>query len=146
MCLEVKGGEVWHDDGSWWQARSGQPPKRIDPVNQALQACYALRDYVELDPQWTQGRIRWDHMVVLPHSEIPADFSLPECPRWKIIDRTQLDQLMPLVRSVLLKKGGDLRAVDATGLKQLQSTLGGRVSHSGTSWHEPSKTKSTQTL
>jgi hypothetical protein len=125
MCLEVKGGEVWHD-GGWWQSRSGQPPKRIDPVDQALQACYALRDYVELDPQWTQGRIRWDHMVVLPHSEIPADFSLPECPRWKIIDRTQLDQLMPLVRSVLLKKGGDLPAVDATGLKQLQSTLGGR--------------------
>ena len=126
VCLEVKGGEVWHDHDSWWQARAGQPPKRIDPVGQARQACYALREYVERDPRWTQGRLRWDHMVVLPHSELPADFSLPDCPRWKIIDRTQLDQLMPLVRNVLLHKGGELPVVDATGMAQLRSALSGR--------------------
>ncbi|MDY6810410.1 MAG: NERD domain-containing protein [Actinomycetota bacterium] len=125
-CLEVKGGEVWHDADGWWQARAGQPPKRIDPVDQARQACYALREYVEFDPRWTQGRVRWDHLVVLPHSAVPADFSLPDCPRWKIIDRTQLDQLMPLVRNVLLQKGGDLPAVDTTGMTQLRAALGGR--------------------
>jgi hypothetical protein len=65
-------------------------------------------------------------MVVLPHSELPADFSLPDCPRWKIIDRTQLDQLMPLVRNVLLHKGGELPVVDATGMEQLRTALNGR--------------------
>ncbi|MYR07780.1 ATP-binding domain-containing protein [Gordonia sp. SID5947] len=125
-CLEIKGGEVWHQDGSWWQARAGQPPKPIDPVEQSREACYALREYVELDPRWTQGRLRWDHMVVLPHSEVPRDFSLPDCPRWKIIDRTQLEQLMPLARSVLLRQENDVPAIDATGMDQLRTTLSGR--------------------
>ena len=48
--------------------------------------------------------MRWDHLVVLPHSAVPADFALPDCPRWKIIDRTQLDALMPLIRNVLLQQ------------------------------------------
>ena len=125
-CLEVKGGEVWHDGESWWQARTGRPPKEITPVKQALEGCYALREFVESDPRWTQGRRRWDHLVVFPHTEIPSDFALPECPRWKIIDRTQLDQIMPLVRRVLLQKGTDVRFLDAVGIDQLETTLGGR--------------------
>ena len=64
MCLEVKGGGIWHDKHSWWQERPGRPPKRIDPVMQVRNACYALRDFIEDDPQWTMGRVRWDHMVV----------------------------------------------------------------------------------
>ena len=125
-CLEVKGGEVWHDGESWWQARTGRPPKEITPVKQALEGCYALREFVESDPRWTQGRRRWDHLVVFPHTEIPSDFALPECPRWKIIDRTQLDQIMPLVRRVLLQKGTDVPFLDAAGIDQLETTLGGR--------------------
>lgn len=125
-CLEVKGGEVWHDGESWWQTRSGRPPKRIAPVRQALEGCYALRDFVEADPRWTQGRRRWDHLVVFPHSQVPADFALPDCPRWKIIDRTQLDEVMPLVRRVLLQKKTDLPYLDSTGIEQLVVALGGR--------------------
>lgn len=125
-CLEIKGGSVWHDGNHWLQERAGQPSKRIDPVGQARDGCYALRDYVEADPAWTQGRLRWDHLVVLPHSVVPKDFALPECPRWKIIDRTQLDQLMPLVRSVLLKQTADLPFLDTTGIAQLQTALSGR--------------------
>ena len=125
-CLEVKGGEVWHDGDSWLQARAGQPPKRIDPVEQARAACYALREYVESDPAWTQGRMRWDHLVVLPHSAVPADFALPDCPRWKIIDRTQLDALMPLIRNVLLQQTNSLPMLEPTGIGQLQTALSGR--------------------
>ncbi len=125
-CLEVKGGEVWHDGDSWLQARAGQPPKRIDPVEQARAACYALREYVESDPAWTQGRMRWDHLVVLPHSAVPADFALPDCPRWKIIDRTQLDALMPLIRNVLLQQTNSLPILEPTGIGQLQTALSGR--------------------
>ena len=64
VCLEVKGGEVWHDGETWWVKRRGHE-HRADPVRQAREACYALRDFIEKDPRWTQGRLRWDHVVVL---------------------------------------------------------------------------------
>lgn len=124
-CLEVKGGEVWHDGRTWRQIRSGTEYE-VDPVRQARDSCYALRDYVESDPRWTQGRVRWDHLIVLPHTEIGSDFALPDCPRWKIIDRTQLSDLMPLVRSVLLKQEFNRPLLVDAGIDQLQTSLGGR--------------------
>lgn len=125
MCLEVKGGEVWHDGDSWRQRRNGTH-HAIEPVRQARDARYALRDFVEADPRWTQGRVRWDHMVVLPNTELPADFAVPDCPRWKVIDRTQLDQLLPLMRIVLLKQELDRTFIDSVGIAELQTCLAGR--------------------
>src|SRR5690625_6752208 len=43
-CLEVKGGEVWHDGTDWWQRRRGTE-YRIHPVRQVHDACYALRSF-----------------------------------------------------------------------------------------------------
>ncbi|GAB93773.1 nuclease-related domain-containing DEAD/DEAH box helicase [Gordonia rhizosphera] len=126
VSIEVKGGEVWHDGTTWLQAVHGRPPKQIDPVAQARDACYALREFVEADPRWTVGRLRWDHLVVLPHTEIPSDFALPDCPRWKIIDRTQLDQLLPLIRRVPLERTGDEPRLTAKGIDQLRTALSGR--------------------
>jgi hypothetical protein len=80
VCIEVKGGEVWHDGTGWRQKRGGNDVD-IEPVRQAREACYALRKFIENDPRWTQGRLRWDHVVVLPNAELPQDFALPECPR-----------------------------------------------------------------
>ncbi|MGC4935952.1 NERD domain-containing protein [Gordonia sp. DT30] len=125
VCIEVKGGEVWHDGDSWWQARAGAPPKRIDPVAQARGACYALRSFVESHPAWTQGRVRWDHAVVLPQSRIDSNFAIPDCPRWKIIDRDQLDELVPLLRRVLLGKRQDLPHIAAPAVEQLTAALSG---------------------
>ena len=68
VCVEVKGGEVWHDGERWHQVCGGTQYS-IEPVRQAREACYALRDYIENDPRWTQGRLRWDHVVVLPNTE-----------------------------------------------------------------------------
>lgn len=77
VTVEVKGGEVTHD-GTSWRQRHGP----IHPVEQVRDAKYALRDYVESDPRWgTRGRVRWAHLLELPHTELPADFALPECPR-----------------------------------------------------------------
>ncbi|MBD0863160.1 NERD domain-containing protein [Gordonia sp. zg691] len=126
VCVEVKGGEVWHDGESWWQERAGQSPKRIDPVSQVRDGCYALRDFVETDPRWEAGRVRWDHVVVFPHSEIGSAFALPDCPRWKVIDRTQLHQIMPLIRNVLLQKNVDWPGVDGMGIGKLRLVLSGR--------------------
>jgi hypothetical protein len=57
VCLEVKGGEVWHDGAGWCQLRGGKHA-HMEPVRQAREACYALRDYIESDRRWTRGRLR----------------------------------------------------------------------------------------
>ena len=78
VCVEVKGGEVWHD-GTGWRQKRGNYEYDIEPVRQAREACYALRDFIESDPRWTQHRLRWDHVIVLPNTQLPQDFALPEC-------------------------------------------------------------------
>jgi hypothetical protein len=53
-CLEVKGGDVWHDGETWWQKRRGHEHK-IKPVRQAREACYALREFIEKDDHGPNG-------------------------------------------------------------------------------------------
>jgi hypothetical protein len=125
VCIEVKGGEVWHDGAGWRQKRGGHDHK-IDPVRQAREACYALRDYIEKDPRWTQGRLRWDHVVVLPNTKLPADFELPECPRWKVIDRNDLPTLVEKLRYVLIRQELDRPLLTQEGIHQLTTALSGR--------------------
>ncbi|RDH76911.1 nuclease [Mycolicibacterium moriokaense] len=125
VCLEVKGGEVWHDGRDWRQKRGGHD-HRIDPVRQAREACYALRAFIENDDRWTQGRLRWDHVVVLPNTEIGADFALPECPRWKVVDRTDLATLVDKLRYVLVRQELDRPLLTQTGIEQLSTALSGR--------------------
>jgi RecA/RadA recombinase len=124
-CLEVKGGEVWHDGETWWQKRRGHEHK-IQPVRQAREACYALREFIENDDRWTQGRLRWDHVVVLPNAEIADDFALPECPRWKVIDRDDLASLVDSLKYVLLKQELDRPLLAQHGIGQLSTALSGR--------------------
>jgi RecA/RadA recombinase len=125
VCLEVKGGDVWHDGETWWQKRGGHEHK-IDPVRQARQACYALRDFIENDDRWTQGRLRWDHFVVLPNAEIAADFALAECPRWKVIDRGELPTLVDKLRYVLVRQEIERPLLGQQGIEQLSTALSGR--------------------
>ena len=94
VCVEVKGGEIMHDGGPGGSTAATGATTRIEPVRQARDACYALRDYVENDPRWTQRRLRWDHVVVFPNSSVPKDFALPDCPRWKVIDRDDLPHIV----------------------------------------------------
>ncbi|WP_024449014.1 NERD domain-containing protein [Mycolicibacterium iranicum] len=125
ICIEVKGGELWHDGETWWQKRRGHE-HRINPVRQAREACYALRDFIEKDPRWTQGRLRWDHVVVLPNTDLPEDFALPECPRWKVIDRTDLPDIVAKLRHILHSQELDRPLLDAQGIAQLGESLSGR--------------------
>ena len=126
ICVEVKGGEVWHDGDKWWQKSRGGHVKDIHPVRQARDACYSLRSFIEADPRWTQGRLRWDHMVVLPNSRVPQQFALPECPRWQVIDRDDLPALAERLRDVLLNQEIVCPPLTSTGIEQLQTALSGR--------------------
>ncbi|MGE2718439.1 NERD domain-containing protein [Mycolicibacterium celeriflavum] len=124
-CLEVKGGEVWHDGVNWRQKRGGRECT-IEPVRQAREACYALRDYIEKDPRWTQSRLRWDHVVVLPNTELPDDFALSDCPRWKVIDRNDLKDLDGKLRHVLVSQELDRPLLNRDGIDQIMTALSGR--------------------
>jgi hypothetical protein len=124
-CLEVKGGEVWHDGENWRQKRGGRE-YTIEPVRQAREACYALRDYIENDPRWTQGRLRWDHVVVLPNIELPDDFALSDCPRWKVIDRNDLKDIDGKLRHVLVSQELDRPLLGKDGIDQIITALSGR--------------------
>ena len=66
--VEVKGAGLSNRDGHWYMRRDGED-RRIDPVAQAREARYAIREYVESDPRWRQssrGRPRTAHTVVAP--------------------------------------------------------------------------------
>jgi hypothetical protein len=125
VCLEVKGGEVWHDGHGWRQKRGGRDHS-IEPVRQAREACYALRDYIEKDPRWSQGRLRWDHVVVLPNTELPDDFALSDCPRWKVIDRNDLPTMVAKLRDVLVRQQLDRPLLTKHGIDQITTALSGR--------------------
>jgi hypothetical protein len=85
VVMEVKGSHVWvEQDGHWMIHRAGgaQP---IHPIDQARDATYALRHYVEADPRWgSRSRIRWSHHIVLARTDLDSGFATPECPRWQV--------------------------------------------------------------
>ncbi|MFC9362438.1 NERD domain-containing protein [Rhodococcus sp. NPDC057014] len=125
VCLEVKGGQIWHDGSDWYQEQR-KGPTVIHPVRQARDALYALRSYVEADPRWSQGRLRWDHVVVFPNTELTDDFGLPECPRWKVIDRGDLDDVVSRLQKVLSGQQLDRPALSEGAVDQLTTVLSGR--------------------
>lgn len=125
VCLEVKGGEIWHDGTDWIQQRR-RGPAVIEPVRQVRESCYALRSFVESDPRWSRGRVHWDHMVVFPNSVIPQEFALSDCPRWKVVDRTELDQLAQRLGKVLVKNQLGRPDLGGDGIDQLADVLSGR--------------------
>ena len=127
VCLEVKGGEVWHDGSDWLQrSRRDGYVKVIDPVRQVRQARYALRSFVESDPGWTQARPRWNHVVVFPNSDVSQGFALSDCPRWMVIDRNDTMQIGEKLRAVALDQKTDLPLLTATAVEQLTRALAGR--------------------
>lgn len=128
VVLEVKGSSVWHDGVEWKQVRQGRD-QTIRPVDQARDGRYAVREYVERDPRWREGqgtRIRWGHAVVLPHTTLPDDFAAPDAPRWSIVDRTQLDDLVPLLRDLLHRQETANRPPDTTDADLIVEILRGR--------------------
>ena len=126
VCVEVKGGEVWHDGKDWLQRQHDGKVKVIDPVRQVRQARYALRTFIERDPRWTQGRVRWNHVVALPKSSVRQDFALPECPRWMVIDRDEIDRVGALLRDVALNQKTHLPLLGTPAVDQLRTALSGR--------------------
>lgn len=128
LIVEVKGGSVWRADGEWWQSR-GSSRARIDPVGQARGARYALRAYVEADPRWFANgrrRIRWAHAVVLARSAVGEDFAATDCPRWMVIDRTELNRVGNRLCGILVDQKSNNRLLTHDHARVLVEVLAGR--------------------
>ncbi len=126
VCVEVKGGEIWHDGTDWLQRQHDGKIKVIEPVRQVRQARYALRSFIERDPRWTQGRVRWNHVVVFPKSVMPQDFALPDCPRWMVIDRDEIGGLGTRLRDIAVNQETHLPLLGGIAVEQLRTALSGR--------------------
>ncbi|EWT04059.1 nuclease [Intrasporangium chromatireducens Q5-1] len=131
VVVEVKGGSVSVDeDGRWWT--SGEKRKsrsRVRPVEQARDGKYALRDYVERDARWresSRSRVRWGHMVVLPFTDLADDFATPDCPRWAISGRGDLDDLAERIREVVVRQESGHRVPTEDDIELIEEILTGR--------------------
>ncbi len=128
IVVEVKGGNVWHDGQTWCQRRRGEVAA-IHPVDQARDGRYAVRSYVERDPRWrdtSRSRIRWGHAVVLPYTTLAEDFELPDCPRWSVVDKTQLGELAGLLWDIADQQETNCRRPDHEDVEVIAQVLGGR--------------------
>src|SRR3954447_4455516 len=100
--VEVKGGSVYLQDGEWRQ--SGRTiDKVMHPVHQARICKYALRYYLDAHPRWSAGNPRLGHLVALPTATLPADFWLPDLPRWMVLDKSDLPFAASRVEAALRK-------------------------------------------
>jgi hypothetical protein len=128
VVVEVKGGSVSVDaQGQWWTG-GGARRSRIRPVDQCRDGKYALRTFVEADPRWKarHSRVRWGHAVVVPYTDVAADFATVDCPRWMISGRDDLDDLAGRLHDVCELQENSQRVPNADDVELILEILTGR--------------------
>lgn len=104
--LEVKGGRVSLEDGTWYQAdRTGRRALSRSPIDQAQRAKHHLVDYLNAVSSRPIGRAV--HLAVLPYTELPADWDAPEAPRTIVLDATDLPHLAERIVHALNSQSRD---------------------------------------
>ena len=126
VVVEVKGSHVWVEPDGRWMIRRGSADVPIRPVDQARDASYALRSYVEADPRWTRTRIRWSHHVVLARTSLDDDFATPDCPRWQVSGKSDLPRLGERVWDTTSLYRTDARPPEVDDLDLIREILVGR--------------------
>lgn len=126
VVVEVKGGNVWVENGQWWQADNAGGHK-IWPVRQASENKFTLRDWVESSMAWAgKQRIRWAHAVAFPGIEVDAGFDTPDLHRWMVIDRNDLPNIADKLRNIPLTQDTQYRLSDGADAFAIHDALQGR--------------------
>ena len=126
VVVEVKGGHVWHD-GTDFRLNQGDGDKPIHPVEQARDAVYALRNFVEADPRWGgRKRVRWSHHVVLARTPLDDGFATPDCPRWQVSGTGDLPTLGERVHDTTWRHRNDAVAPTREDVDLVVEILAGR--------------------
>ncbi len=87
--IEVKGGQLWYEDGQWWQ-RTRDGDKQKDPVTQVMRAKYLVGRYLKNNAKWSRQRVRSAHFVVFPDMEWSENLQAPNLPREYAITKGDL--------------------------------------------------------
>ena len=127
VAIEVKGRSIQYDGERWTIERKGRRVE-VDPVAQARQGMYAVRDSLYRHPRWgNRARIRFGHAVVLPFDTVAQGFCLPDCPRWRITDRSEMPHLVSRLRRVLEEQETGYRLADLDDLDTIDEWRYGRM-------------------
>lgn len=99
--IEVKGGRVSVEDGTWiTQDRHGRRNRlKVSPVEQAMVAKHNLVDYLRTRVSTLPGPI--SHLAVLPYTQLPQDWDQPDAPRRQLVDSTQLGSIAGVISAQL---------------------------------------------
>ncbi|AXT85115.1 nuclease [Aeromicrobium sp. A1-2] len=126
VVLEIKGGQVWVENGSWFQ-RLPEGIKRRDPVEQAMKAKHILKRWVEDSMAWAGKRpILWAHGIVLPNVRLEPQFDMPDCHRWMAVDRDDMADIVSRLRNMLTMQEREARACDGNDIVAIYEALQGR--------------------
>lgn len=99
--LEVKGGQVSVEDGTWMsQDYQGHRNRlKLSPLEQAMVAKHTLVRYLHTRVSAVPGPI--SHLAVLPYTQLPQEWDQPDAPRRQLIGSTQLDSIAAAVSGQL---------------------------------------------
>ncbi|SDR78653.1 PhoH-like protein [Brevibacterium sandarakinum] len=99
--VEVKGGRVGVEDGTWiTQDSQGHRNRlKVSPLEQAMVAKHTLVDYLHSRVSTLPGPI--SHLAVLPYTQLPQDWDQPDAPRRQLVDSTQLDSIAGAISAQL---------------------------------------------
>jgi hypothetical protein len=128
VVCEVKGGSVTVADGVWRTA-SKEGTRVIHPVDQARDGKHALWAYVRSDPRWKgsgRTRVRFGHAVVVPFTDLHADFSTPDCPRAMIHGRGDQADLAGRLYDIAAQQESGFRVPTADDCDLVVEILKGR--------------------
>lgn len=126
VVVEVKGSHVWVEPDGRWMITRQDGDARIHPVDQARDATYALRQFVESDPRWTRTRVRWSHHVVLARTSLADDFATPDCPRWQVSGKGDLGEVGRRVWDTTSLYRSDARPPTRDDIDLIREILSGR--------------------
>lgn len=125
VVLEVKGGQVRVEDGTWsTSGRGGTHALRRSPLEQAMTAKHALLGW--LRPRMSRRAGRMVHMACLPFTNTRSWDDMADVPRTAIIGQEDLDDIAGamsrFLRTHMQSEGPPSRAAIDVIVKQLRHT------------------------
>ncbi len=125
VVIEVKGGHITRDaDGSWVQVGANGHRRGINPVYQAHRGHYALSGFIR--DRTSLSSLRMTHLVAFPFTTVDDDFAAPDCPRWRVLDKLDVENDVAGKVAQVLRDLDGPQAPDQTQVDAIVSALTAR--------------------
>ena len=125
-AVEVKGGHVRRDAQGWTQESAGQKRKIGSPVLQAQDGRHVLQRYLK-DHTSSGVSARSMHLVALPFTQVPVDWSAPDIDRTCVVAKGELDDVAQRVRHAVERHGEGHHALTAVECDAVVCVLGAEL-------------------